>query len=121
MSESNTNDDDEQAPETYEELTAQLETAKGLLEASHGDALNYDQERRATALYFAIETLEDAQEGKFKTGPPKEVMHESAIEDIERSREARDSGYREATALGARRRRRSEPRTLLGTIKEMFT
>lgn len=76
----------------------QLEIALELLEAQHGGALKRGAEREATALYYAIGTVEDALEESYEPEhPPQDAEFHT---DVERSREARAQGYRASTLLG---------------------
>lgn len=79
----------------------QLETALRFLEWSHGDALRRPWSDEAHAYYQAIRVVEDAVEENLL--PPDEADTLSAEEElIQRSREARDEGYAEATLLSER-------------------
>jgi len=77
----------------------QLETAKMLLEGAHGMALRDGRAGEAYAFNEGIEVIEDAMEGKFK---PDAEPHETSIEDIQRSRNAREEGYEAATLMDQR-------------------
>ncbi len=79
----------------------QVETALQFLEWSHGDALERPWSDEAHAYYQAVDILEAALDEELL--PPDEVsMREWQLEQIERSREAREEGYAAATLLRER-------------------
>lgn len=79
----------------------QVETALRFLEWSHGDALRRPWSDEAHAYYHAIEVVEDTLNQKLR--PPDEVSTlDSEQELIQRSREAREEGYVEATLFQER-------------------
>lgn len=114
-------DENDHYPETYEELNDQIEVVKELFEIMHGDALKYKQEQQASAFYSVIECLEDAQRGKFDPSKVGDWQNERSLESIEKSREAREKGYREATLLGHDRKQRNESRGIRALIERLLS
>lgn len=79
----------------------QVETALQFLEGAHGDALERPWSDEAHAYYRAVDILEAALDEELK--PPEEIyVSDYDREAIQRSREAREEGYAEATLLRER-------------------
>jgi len=97
----------------------QVETALRFLEWSHGDALRRPWSDEAHAYYEAIDVLEAALDGDLL--PPDEVREtEAELELIQRSREAREEGYAEATLLEERYSRAERQPGLLRRLCRLF-
>ena len=106
--------------ETQEVPAEELETALRFLEWSHGKALERCSSGEAHAYYQAIDIVEDAIAGELKEASG--VIHsEEDRQVVERSREARETGYREATLFEKRYAEREEKADrLLDRVKRYF-
>lgn len=78
----------------------QVEIALEMMEAFHGQALRHPWSDEANAYYHAIGIVEDALDGGYDPDHPP--LDSQWQEDLERSREAREEGYRKATLLDER-------------------
>ena len=78
-----------------DELRQQVEFTKEFLEWVHGMALQYENIDQARAYYEAIDLVEASLECEW--APDRMGWEEWQVEDIERSREAREEGVGAAT------------------------
>jgi hypothetical protein len=96
----------------------QVETTLQFLETCHGLALQANQSGQAHAYYHAITMLEDALNDELRAPDDVSVDEDS----IERSRRARDAGFKEATLLEQEKRGRpSEPPSVVQRLRSLFS
>ena len=102
------------------ELREQLKIAKRMLEMNHGVALEHGTPEEAEAYYEAIKDIDTALVKNWRTDGSVDGLAEKWIE---KSREARQAGYEDATRadeqmIGNRGPKQTQYRSFWDTIAE---